>query len=316
MNIVTVVGNRPQFIKAAAVTPILAAAGIHETLVHTGQHYDPGMSQVFFDELGLPLPVRDPAADVVERERPDWVLVYGDTRSTLEGCDAAGDVPVAHVEAGLRSFDTSMPEERIRVEVDRRSALLFCPDSHAKEQLVSEGVDGAAHVVGDVMLDAFLRFAPPTPLLGEYHLLTIHRLANVQPERLASLIAAVNETGRPFVFPAHPRTASVIQAHRIPVAKNVKIVKPAGYLEMLGLLAGSRGVVTDSGGLQKEAYWMGKPCVTLRPNTEWVDTVRMGANILAEPDDLHLCLDAVFPANASPLYGDGHAAERIAALLQ
>ena len=334
MRVLSVVGNRPQFIKSAPLSVALREAGIDELLLHTGQHWDPAMSQVFFEELGIPEPayrldlrtadvdaMAAPIADVVERERPDWVLVYGDTNSTLAGAHAAGGVPVAHVEAGLRSFDLSMPEERNRIEVDRLAAVLFCPDERSAQQLASEDVPGRAEVVGDVMADATRVFAPiaarrETPFARPYAALTIHREANTKPARLREIVAALGEADTRFVFPVHPRTRHVLDEHAIALPSNVEAIEPLGYLEMLALVAEAAAVVTDSGGLQKEAYWLGRPCVTVRPNTEWVDTVAAGANRLTEPEGIATALaEASFPESAPPLYGDGHASERIAASL-
>jgi UDP-GlcNAc3NAcA epimerase len=338
MRVLSVVGNRPQFIKSGPLSVALRDAGIDEVVVHTGQHWDDDMSAVFFEELGLPEPayrldlrtadstaMEPPIRAAVEGERPDWVLVYGDTNSTLAGAESAGAVPVAHVEAGLRSFDLSMPEERNRIEVDRLSALLLCPDERSAEQLASEGVTGRREVVGDVMADATRLFLPiareraPAAADEPYAVLTLHRAANTEPERLRILVDALTESAWTYVFPVHPRTRHVLDAHAIKLGPNIRAVEPLGYLEMLGLVAGASRVVTDSGGLQKEAYWLGVPCITLRSNTEWVDTVLAGANTLvdpAAPAGLAAALaDARFPGDAPPLYGDGHASERIAALL-
>ncbi|MGN6799520.1 MAG: non-hydrolyzing UDP-N-acetylglucosamine 2-epimerase [Gaiellaceae bacterium] len=331
MRVLSVVGNRPQFIKSAPLTLALRAAGIEETVLHTGQHWDPEMSQIFFDELEIPEPAHRldlrtndtdamaaAIADVVARDRPDWVLVYGDTNSTVAGARAAGATRIAHVEAGLRSFDLSMPEERNRIEVDRLSALLLCPDERSAAQLASEGVEGRAAVVGDVMADATRIFAPIARKRvaardGSYTALTIHRQANTERDRLREIAAALGETDRRFVFPVHPRTRHALDANAIPLPRNVDAIEPLGYLEMLALVEGAELVVTDSGGLQKEAYWLRVPCVTLRPNTEWVDTVAAGANALTEPRGLAAAVDnARFPADAPQLYGDGHASERIA----
>src|SRR5579864_4003662 len=314
MRVLSVVGNRPQFIKSGPLSVALREAGIDEVVVHTGQHWDDDMSAVFFEELGLDEPayrldlhtadpevMRPGIAAAVERERPDWVLVYGDTNSTLAGAESAGAVPVAHVEAGLRSFDLSMPEERNRIEVDRLSALLLCPDQRSAEQLASEGVTGRREVVGDVMADATRLFLPiarerasATPD-EPYAVLTLHRAANTEPERLRILVDAINESAWTYVFPVHPRTRHVLDTHAIQLGPNVRALEPLGYLEMLGLVAGASRGVTDSGGLQKEAYWLRVPCVTLRANTEWVDTVEAGANTLvdpAEPEPLAAALDA------------------------
>ena len=335
MRVVTVVGNRPQFVKSAPLSLAFRDAGVDQVLVHTGQHWDPEMSQIFFDELDLPEPryrldlrtadtraMTEPIREAIEHERPDWVVVLGDTNSTVAGAHAAGEeTPVAHVEAGLRSFDPTMPEEGNRIEVDRLSAVLFCPDERSARQLERERVRGRREIVGDVMADATRIFEPiahrrTTPQEGPYSVLTIHREANVQPDRLRRIAEAVNRIDRTFVFPAHPRTRRVLGDHGIELANSVRVVEPLGYLEMLALVSGAETVVTDSGGLQKEAYWLGVPCVTLRPNTEWIDTVEAGANRLAEPEQLAAALaEAHFPAGAPTLYGDGHASERIAQAL-
>jgi UDP-N-acetylglucosamine 2-epimerase len=334
MRVLSVVGNRPQFIKSAPVTVALREAGIDEIVLHTGQHWDPEMSQVFFDELAIPEPahrldLRTADADrmtaaisgVAGRERPDWVLVYGDTNSTLAGARAAGDVRVAHVESGLRSFDLSMPVVRNGFEVDRLAALLLCPDERSADQLASEGVRGRREVVGDVMADATRLFAPialrrTAREARPYAVLTLHREANTAPERLRAIVDAVGTIPRRFVFPVHPRTRHVLDAHAIALPGNVEASPPLGYLEMLALVASAELVVTDSGGLQKEAYWLRVPCVTLRPSTEWVDTVAAGANELAEPETLAAAVErARFPADAPQLYGDGHAAGRVASAL-
>jgi len=333
VKILSVVGNRPQFIKSGPVSIALRAAGIDEVVLHTGQHWDAEMSAVFYDELELPEPryrldlhTADPAAmepgirDGVARERPDWVLVYGDTNSTLAGAQAAGGVPVAHVEAGLRSFDLSMPEERNRIEVDRVAQLRLAPDESSRDTLLAENDAGRIEVVGDVMRDALDLFAPialrdPAAYEKPYAVLTLHRAANTEPEPLRRIISALGETGWAFVFPVHPRTRHVMDEHAIEPAQTVHAVAPLGYLAMLALVAEASRVVTDSGGLQKEAYWLRVPCITLRPSTEWTDTVRAGANTLvdpADPRDLSSAIDnATFPADAPTLYGDGKAAGRI-----
>ena len=339
MKVLSVVGNRPQFVKSGPVSAALCEAGIDEVGLHTGQHWDRDLSDVFYEELGLPEPgyrldlhtadagaMRPAIAEALARERPDWALVFGDTNSTLAGAQAAADadIPVAHVEAGLRSGDLSMPEEHNRIAVDAMAALLLCPDERSRETLTGEGVSGRIDVVGDVMRDALDLFLPiatrrPAPYEAPYAVLTLHRAANTEPERLGRLVSALNATGWTFVFPVHPRTRNVLDEHGIGLAPTLQPVAPLGYLEMLALVAGASRVVTDSGGLQKEAYWLGIPCITLRPSTEWVDTVRLGANVLVDPADPRglgqALADARFPADAPPLYGDGHAAERVAASL-
>ena len=339
MKVLSVVGNRPQFIKSGPVSAALREAGIEEIGLHTGQHWDRELSDVFYEELGLPEPrfrldlhtadaeaMRPAIAAVLGEERPDWTLVYGDTNSTLAGAEGAGDagVPVAHVEAGLRSGDLSMPEEHNRIAVDATAALLLCPDEGSRETLAAEGVPGSVEVVGDVMRDALDLFLPialrtPPPYAKPYAVLTLHRAANTEPEQLRRIVDEVNATGWTFVFPLHPRTRHVLDEHGIELGPTLQPVAPLGYLEMLALAAGALRVVTDSGGLQKEAYWLGIPCITLRPSTEWVDTVRLGANTLVDPADPRelatTLAQARFPADAPPLYGDGHAAERVAASL-
>jgi UDP-N-acetylglucosamine 2-epimerase len=339
MRILSVVGNRPQFIKSAPLSLALRNAGIDEVVLHTGQHWDAALSGIFFAELGLDEPryrldlhTADTAAmapgirEAIAAESPDWVLVYGDTNSTLAGAEAAGETPVAHVEAGLRSFDLTMPEERNRIAVDRLATLLLCPDERSAEQLSSEGVAGRRVVVGDVMADATRLFAPlareRSRILGElglepggYAVATVHREANVtQPDRLRRIVEGLLRVEGPVVFPAHPRTRAAIEQ----LGLRIPLIAPLGYLDFGALASQARVVVTDSGGLQKEAYWYRVPCVTTRANTEWVDTVAAGANVLVDDDPeaiAEAAAKAHFPDSAPELYGDGHAAERVAAAL-
>jgi UDP-N-acetylglucosamine 2-epimerase len=340
VKLVSVVGNRPQFVKSAPLSLALRDAGIDEVVIHTGQHYDHRLSQVFFEELDLAGPrhrldlrtsdveaMRPELEQVLLAEAPQLVLVYGDTNSTLAGALAAADagVGIAHVEAGLRSGDLEMPEERTRIEVDRRSALLFAPDGRSRRTLEQEGVPGDVHVVGDVMADATRLFAPlalrrakPSRAPGSYVLATVHRQANVSQPRLGRIVEGLNALPDPVVFPVHPRTAAALDAAGLALGAHVERLPPLGYLELTALLAHARVVVTDSGGLQKEAYWHGVPCVTLRPSTEWADTVEAGANTLVDddPDALAAAVAAArMPDERPVLYGDGHASERIAAVL-
>jgi UDP-GlcNAc3NAcA epimerase len=341
VKIASIVGNRPQFIKAAPTSLALREHGLDEVVIHTGQHYDRELSQVFFEELGLAEPryrldlrtadpqlMQPPIEACLGEERPDWVLVYGDTNSTLAGALAATklELPLAHVEAGLRSGDLSMPEERNRIETDKLAALLLCPDERSRETLSAEGVPGHAEVVGDVMADACFRLTPialqraqPLATLGldpeRYLLLTLHREANTTPPRLGRIIAGINRLAEPVVFPIHPRTRAALDLEGLELGPNVLPLPPVGYLELTSLAAQARVILTDSGGLQKEAYWHGVPCVTLRPSTEWVDTVETGANTLVDddPDRLAAAVAAAqMPAGRPQLYGDGHAAKRIA----
>jgi UDP-N-acetylglucosamine 2-epimerase len=342
VKIVTVVGNRPQFIKSAPLSAALREQGIDETVVHTGQHWDAAMSQIFFEELKLKQPdvTLDLRTSEIERLevalrttisglRPNYVLVYGDTNSTLAGARASADSPVAHVEAGLRSGDLTMPEERNRIEVDRVSALLFAPDERSAATLRSEGVGGDVHVVGDVMADAAARFAPlareRSTILdslglepGAYALATVHREANVRPERLARIVSGLGSSTRPVVFVAHPRTRTVIRENGIALPPPILLTEALGYLDFAALASQAAVIATDSGGLQKEAYWYGVPCVTMRPSTEWLDTVDAGANVLVDDDPIAIAAAlerAEIPDELPPLYGDGHASERIAAVL-
>jgi UDP-N-acetylglucosamine 2-epimerase len=334
------VGNRPQFVKSAPLSEALRNRGIDEVVVHTGQHYDRELSQVFFEELGLEEPryrldlhTADPRAmeaelrPVVAREAPDLVLVYGDTNSTLAGARAAvqAAVPLAHVESGMRSGDLTMPEEHTRIEVDSVSTYLFCPDERSAEILRGEGVAGEIHVVGDVMADASIRFAPlarerqAIPFEPRsYVVATIHREANVFQPRLGRIVAGLNRIAEPVVFPAHPRTRATMEREGLALEPHVRLGEPLGYLELAALASQARVILTDSGGLQKEAYWYGVPCVTVRPSTEWADTVETGANVLvdADPDAIVSAVrNAAMPPDRPVLYGDGHASERIAEVL-
>jgi UDP-N-acetylglucosamine 2-epimerase len=347
MRILSVVGNRPQFIKAAPLSLALRDRA-EEVTLHTGQHYDRELSEIFFEELGLAEPRYRLEAGSgthaeqtarmlpgIERavldEEPDWVVVYGDTNSTLAGALAAAKVgaPIAHVEAGLRSFDRTMPEELNRVLVDHVSSLLLAPMRTAVENLRAEGVTVGVHDVGDVMYDANVRLAPlareRSRALSDagvdpdgYLLLTLHREANVRPGALRELASALERLGEPIVFPAHPRTAAALAENGVVLAEHVRLRPPAGYLDFAALASQARVILTDSGGVQKEAYWYEVPCVTLRTSTEWVETIEAGWNRLVgtDPDAIVGAVEgASRPAEHPPLYGDGHAADRIADLL-
>jgi UDP-GlcNAc3NAcA epimerase len=349
VKILTVVGNRPQFIKAAAVSGPLRERH-EEVLVHTGQHYDDSLSRVFFNELGLARPERElgigGGSNTSQTARmlaalepllaellPDAVLVYGDTNSTLAGALAAAQarVPVAHVEAGMRSFDRAMPEELNRVLADHLSELLLCSSDTAAENLRAESVAGRVEIVGDVMVDVALRWQPAaradtsTPAAyglapGEYVLVTAHRAGNVdEPPRLRALVELIRALPLPAVFPVHPRTRARL-THAGLLAElerthGLTLTEPLGYVEFTALLCHARAVLTDSGGVQKEAYLAGVPCVTLRANTEWVETVDAGWNTLVDLDRpaalaALAALERRPPEERPELYGDGHAAER------
>jgi UDP-GlcNAc3NAcA epimerase len=347
MKILTVIGNRPQFIKAAAVSPRLRASH-EELLVHTGQHFDDSLSAVFFSELGLPAPdlelgvalgsntsqtarMLGALEPVVRDASPDLVLVYGDTNSTLAGAlaGAQAGVPVAHVEAGMRSFDRSMPEELNRVLVDHASSLLLCSSSVGAANLEREGVTGDIDVVGDVMVDVALNVQPRArgrvDLLaarglapGEYLLATAHRAGNVDdPARLRLLVELLCSMPGDVLFTIHPRTRRRLDESdllgRLESCGSVITAPPLGYVETAALLCNARAVLTDSGGLQKEAYLAGVPCVTLRAATEWTETVDSGWNTLVDLDAAAAlaALEREPPVAHPPLYGDGHAGERV-----
>ncbi len=329
MDIVTVVGARPQFIKAAVVSHALLAAGVQERIVHTGQHYDPGMSDIFFSQLGIPAP--DTNLEVgsgthatqtgtmmirlekyLLEQRPDWILVYGDTNSTLASALVGTklNIPVAHVEAGLRSFNMRMPEEVNRIVTDRISDLLFCPTSTAVRHLENEGISQGVHLTGDVMLDATRFFAeraqrfemvyPESP----FYLATIHRAENTDdPDRLQSILKAFSLMDQTIILPLHPRTKSIIEAFHVP--NNVTIVDPVSYLEMLSLITAADKVLTDSGGLQKEAIWLSTPCITLRDETEWVETTNGKWNQIvgAHTESILKAVDTD-PEGACPVFGE------------
>lgn len=349
MKILTVVGARPQFVKAAAVSRVLREKHT-EVLVHTGQHYDERMSEVFFHELGIPQPDYNLEVGsaghsvqtgemlirmepIFEKEEPDWVLVYGDTNSTLAGALVASKlhIPVAHVEAGLRSFNREMPEEINRVLTDHVSQLLLCPAQKAADNLKLEGVTFGVHVVGDVMYDAVLRHSEAAQkkstvldTLGlkikKYLLATVHRASNVDDTgKLLNILETFSMFGETVVFPIHPRTRKAIQAAGFLLGENIKLIEPVGYLDMLWLEKNARMILTDSGGVQKEAYWFGTPCITLREETEWVETVEAGWNSVVGVERERI-LNAVYsfaaPSVRPNLFGDGDASQKIVRLLE
>lgn len=349
MKIASVVGARPQFIKAAPVSREIRQHH-EEILIHTGQHYDENMSDVFFQILDIPRPnynlgvgsashARQTAdmirslEDVLEKEHPDFLLVYGDTNSTLAGALVAAkmNVPLGHVEAGLRSFNRRMPEEVNRVVADHLSNLLFAPTETAIGNLSREGITRGVHMVGDVMYDVALQSAQAArsrdilTRLGlkqaEYLLVTLHRPQNVDDkETLASIVEALVHAGKPVVFPVHPRTRKNLAAFGLweRLRSKVKAIEPVDYLDFIALLMSAAKVVTDSGGVQKEAYFFGVPCITLRDETEWIETLEDGWNALVgtETEEILDAIERFNPAGTkSKSFGDGHAAERIARIL-
>lgn len=350
-TIVTVIGARPQFIKAATVSRLVRERkDAREVIIHTGQHYDPSMSAVFFDELEIPAPdinleigslphgaqtgrMLERIEEVLADIRPDWLLVYGDTNSTLAGALAAAKlhVPVAHVEAGLRSFNKRMPEEVNRILTDHVSELLFAPTTAAEDNLLREGFDASrVHVVGDVMYDAALFYGEKADQTSEiltdltlkpheYVLTTVHRAENTDdPKRLRVIIEALNEVARQrqVVLPLHPRTRSKLADLGLELDR-IMVIEPVGYLDMVMLEKKALTIVTDSGGVQKEAYFHGVPCVTLRDETEWVELVNSGWNRLSPPrDPAQIATDIEAAATSEPreaplFYGDGRAAPAV-----
>ena len=362
LHVLSIVGARPQFIKAAAVSRAFAehnrqsdSIRIEEKIIHTGQHYDENMSKIFFEELAIPQPDRNlevgsgPHGEqtgkmlqrietVLRDENPDWVLVYGDTNSTLAGALAAAKlhIPLAHVEAGLRSFNKRMPEEINRVLADHVSDLLFCPTDTAVKNLADEGIAKGVRQTGDVMYDCVLFYTQKAKTIEKkflqkldvrsksYILTTIHRAENTDDtNRLSPIVETLNEIARddcPVLLPLHPRTIGYLDKFGLKFSVHVMVIEPVSYLEMVALEGNARLIVTDSGGVQKEAYFHAVPCITLRDETEWVETVESGWNTLTGADKLKI-LTAVSDQKQrqditpAAMYGDGHAAQAIARLL-
>jgi len=351
MKIVSIVGARPQFIKCAPVSARLRKEH-EEILVHTGQHYDPEMSDIFFEDLQIPRPdyhldvgsgshgkqtaaILEKTENVLVKEMPDFVLVYGDTNSTLAGAIAAAKlhIPVAHVEAGLRSFDRTMPEEINRVVTDHVADLLLCPTQTAIDNLAKEGINRGVHLVGDVMVDALKRNVIIAEkksriihqlglIKGTYCVATVHRPANTDDKKnLTAILDAFRESGDTIVFPVHPRTRKYLHEYGLwdSLPGNILCIDPLGYIDMLHLMKHAKKILTDSGGIQKEAYVLGIPCITMRENTEWIETLTGGWNILVGADK-HKILAGLLAdrrTNAdNTVFGKGDAAERIANVLK
>lgn len=350
MKILTVIGARPQFIKAATVSNKVRRNGNSEILVHTGQHYDNNMSDIFFEELGIPKPDYNLSIgssnhghqtgsmlialeDIYLKEKPDMVLVYGDTNSTLAGALCASKllIPVAHVEAGLRSFNMAMPEEQNRILTDHISNLLFAPTQTAIDNLSKENITKGVYNTGDVMYDAINLFKERAKEVStitqkldlapnSYILSTIHRAENTNSiEKLTSIIKALSESGKKIILPLHPRTKKFINEYNLNVGDNIKIIDPVGYLEMISLQENACKIVTDSGGVQKEAYFLKKPCITMRDETEWIETVQNGWNIIVGSDSSKI-LDAIenFNPTGTPAsaFGNGDTSSIITDIIE
>jgi UDP-N-acetylglucosamine 2-epimerase len=350
MKIVSVVGARPQIIKSAPVSKAIVEAGYQEYQIHTGQHYDYGMSQIFFEELGIPEPAINLGVgsgshaqqtgqmligieSVLIEQKPDIVFVYGDTNSTLAGALAAVKLQfrLAHIEAGLRSYNRQMPEEHNRVLTDHCSDLLFCPTQTAVNNLAREGLQKGIHLVGDTMYDAVLHFTKIATQNSKilqtlrlmpkgYLLTTIHRAYNTDnPEVLKTILSAFGQVEEIIVFPIHPRTNNAVKRADLKIPTNVKMIEPIGYLNMLILEKNARIILTDSGGMQKEAYFLAVPCLTLRTETEWIETTQTGWNLIVGCDS-ELIINGItlheWPNTPPvPLFGDGHASSKIISLI-
>lgn len=342
-KIVTIVGARPQFVKAAVISRLIRneySDRFKEIIVHTGQHYDENMSDVFFKEMMIPKPdinlnigsgshgkmtgrMLEKIEEVVLEEKPDILLVYGDTNSTIAGALAASKlhVPVAHVEAGLRSFNMKMPEEQNRILTDHISSFLFCPTETAVKNLDKEGIKKGVFNTGDVMYDASLfyeKFACPPDsikLSDEFALITLHRAENTDSyENLKSIVEALNESGINAIMPLHPRSKKMLEQFNLKFKENIRLIEPVGFLNMIFLEKNCNMIITDSGGVQKEAYFFKKPCITLRDQTEWVETVESGWNVLAGSDKEKI-MDKISYLNTvgeySRFYGNGRAGVNI-----
>jgi len=360
MKIVTIVGARPQFIKAAAVSRAIAKHNdnvsstsdrIHEVIVHTGQHYDANMSRVFFDELDIPKPhlnlgvgsgshshqtgqIMIQLEKVLQKEDPDWILLYGDTNSTLAGAITAVKLhlPIVHIEAGLRSFNRRMPEEHNRVLTDHCADLLFCPTETAVKNLMLEGIKKGVHIVGDVMYDSVLfnmqLSQKKSDILNKlslkpksYALATVHRAENTDDmDRLAAIFSAfdtISSNGIPVVIPLHPRAKKKLIEHNISTS-SIFLIESVSYLDMLMLEKNAQLIMTDSGGVQKEAFWMKAPCITLRDETEWLETIESGWNVLAGADKKRI-IECVNREKSTirhpPIFGNGNSAKKIIDIL-
>lgn len=343
-KIVSIIGARPQFIKHSPLHDRLSEY-FKDTVIHTGQHYDDNMSEIFFREMNIEKPdynlhigskshavqtgmMMKGIEEILNKIKPACVIVYGDTNSTVAGSLTAAkmQIPVVHIEAGLRSCNMEMPEEINRVITDRLSFINFAPTKEAVRNLKNEGLTGIYS--GDVMYDAFLKYSAfaehrdiscMMPLkTEEFALLTIHRASNTEPVRLRKLLKELDSKGVKMVFPVHPRTAAVIDKLRAGKYKNIHMIKPLGYIDMLAMIQKASAVITDSGGLQKEAYWASRQCITLRPETEWTETLKHGRNILC-PDAECIITEIIKPlriSNPGKHYGNGNASKMIAEILE
>jgi len=337
LSILTIIGARPQFIKASPVSQAMKKAGIQDIIVDTGQHYDFNMSDIFINELDLPKPHSNLSVGsgshakqlsdiickleaIILNVKPNAVLVYGDTNSTLGAAIAASklDIPLIHIEAGLRSFNKSMPEEINRVITDHISTMLFCPSIISKNNLKQEGIKKNIFVVGDVMYDIFKKWESRFNYknkYGDYVLLTMHRAENTVPDILRKRLSQLSEIDLKIIYPIHPRTKKVLSQNEITIPKNIQIIEPVGWVELMGIGRNASFIITDSGGLQKEALWLNKHCLTIREQTEWVETIQQHVNQLVKVDD-NISIPDFRKGDFSNPYGDGNASERITDIIK
>ena len=336
MKILTVLGARPQFIKASPISSALKKTGITEIIINTGQHYDANMSDIFFKDLNIPVAKYNlnigsnshgkqtgdlliVLEKILIKEEPDAVIVYGDTNSTLGGAIATSklNIPLIHIEAGLRSFNKNMPEEINRVITDHVSDLLFCPSNHSKELLSREGIVKGTYIVGDVMFDIFnekKKIIKPSIATKEFALLTMHRAENTSIENLHIRLSQLQKLDIQIQYPIHPRTKKIIKSNNITTPNNIKIIEPLGYMELLNLASASQFIITDSGGLQKEAMWLKKHCITIREETEWIETINQGVNKLIKLDN-SIDFPNLNTGNFTNPYGDGNASIKIVKII-
>ena len=338
MKFISIIGTRPQFIKAASITKSLNDMKIENSIIETGQHYDFNMSDIFLDEFKMPKPryrlnigseshgiqtgrMMIKIDPILIKEKPSAVIVYGDTNSTLAAALSSSklNIPVIHIEAGLRSYDKSSPEEINRVIVDNISDVCFCPSKYSKANLKNEGIKENVFIVGDVMYDIFKsnsgKFSIKTNY-NDYVLLTLHRPANTEPRVLQSRFNQLSLIREKIIYPIHPRTRKIIKEYNIQIPKTVTMIDPIGWFELMDLVKGARFIITDSGGLQKEAFWMKKFCFTIRENTEWIETVDQGVNFLIKDCDVKIEIDKLKNGNFSNPYGDGNASKNIVKKIQ
>ena len=332
MKIITILGTRPQFIKASPVSMALKKSNIIEIIVNTGQHYDFNMSDIFINELNIPKPHYNLSVgsnthakqtsdiiykleEIILNVKPSAVIVYGDTNSTLGGAISVSKlgIPLIHIEAGLRSYNKTMPEEINRVITDHISTLLFCPSNISKKNLTQEGIQKNVFVVGDVMYDIFMKWESKfnsENRYGEYALLTMHRAENTVPDILRKRLDQLSKLDLQIIYPIHPRTKNVIEKNAILLPNNIQIIEPVGWLELMSLGHNSKFIITDSGGLQKEALWLKKQCLTIRDQTEWIETIQQGVNYIVKVDE-NISIPDLSIGDFSNTYGDGNASEKI-----